>query len=266
MYKSFFGFQQAPFDKGIDSSMLFQSEAYKEVLARLDYLKTTKGFGLITGDPGVGKTSTLRVYADSLNPSLYKVMYFPMSSGTTMDFYRGLAFSLGEQPKFRKVELFFQIQNAITDLYDKRRITPVFILDEMQSASAQFLHDLSIIFNFDMDKRNPFILILTGLPTLANRLALNQNRSLDQRLVTRFHFSPLTPDEVRDYIKHRFKHAGVSRNLINENAYEAISSSTGGYPRLVGNLVTQCLILAFQKQTELIDEEIVFAASAEAGI
>ena len=172
MYKSFFGFQQAPFDKGIDSSMLFQSEAYKEVLARLDYLKTTKGFGLITGDPGVGKTSTLRVYADSLNPSLYKVMYFPMSSGTTMDFYRGLAFSLGEQPKFRKVELFFQIQNAITDLYDKRRITPVFILDEMQSATAQFLHDLSIIFNFDMDKRNPFILILTGLPTLANRLAL----------------------------------------------------------------------------------------------
>jgi type II secretory pathway predicted ATPase ExeA len=164
------------------------------------------------------------------------------------------------------VELFFQIQNAITDLYDKRRITPVFILDEMQSASAQFLHDLSIIFNFDMDKRNPFILILTGLPTLANRLALNQNRSLDQRLVTRFHFSPLTPDEVRDYIKHRFKHAGVSRNLINENAYEAISSSTGGYPRLVGNLVTQCLILAFQKQRDLIDEEIVFAASAEAGI
>ena len=76
----------------------------------------------------------------------------------------------------------------------------------------------------------------------------------------------ITPDEVRDYIKHRFKHAGVSRNLINENAYEAISSSTGGYPRLVGNLVTQCLILTFQKQRDLIDEEIVFAASAEAGI
>ncbi len=49
MYKSFFGFQQAPFDKGIDSSMLFQSETYKEVLARLDYLKTTRGFGLFTG-------------------------------------------------------------------------------------------------------------------------------------------------------------------------------------------------------------------------
>lgn len=266
MYKSFFGFQQQPFDKGIDSSMLFQSLSYKEVLARLDYLRTTRGFGLITGDPGVGKTSTLRVFAESLNPSLYKVMYFPMSSGTTMDFYRGLALSLGEEPKFRKVDLFYQIQNAIIELYDKRRITPVFILDEMQSASGQFLNDLSIIFNFDMDKRNPFIVVLAGLPTLSNRLGLNQNRSLDQRIVTRFHFSPLSPDEVKDYIKHRFSHAGVSRNLISDNAYEAISSSSGGYPRLVGNLVTQCLILAFQKQTDLIDEEIVFAASSEAGI
>ena len=266
MFKSFFGFQQQPFDKGIDSAMLYQSDTYKETLARLDYLKNTRGFGLITGDPGVGKTSTLRVFAENLNPSLYKVMYFPMSSGTTMDFYRGLALSLGEEPKFRKVDLFYQIQNAIIDLYDKRRITPVFILDEMQSASGQFLHDLSIIFNFDMDKRNPFILVLAGLPSLANRLGLNQNRSLDQRIITRFHFSPLEHDEVKEYIKHRFKHAGVSRNLINDNAYEAISSSTGGYPRLVGNLVTQSLILAYQKQTNLIDEEIVFAASAEAGI
>ena len=266
MFKSFFGFQQQPFDKGIDSALLFQSNAYKEGLARFDYLKNTRGFGLITGDPGVGKTSTLRVFAESLNPSLYKVMYFPMSSGTTMDFYPGLAPSLGEEPKFRKVDLFFQIQSAIIDLYDKRRITPVFILDEMQSASGQFLHDLSIIFNFDMDKRNPFIVILAGLPTLANRLGLNQNRSLDQRIVTRFHFSPLEHDEVKEYIKHRFKHAGVSRSLINDNAYEAISSSTGGYPRLVGNLVTQALILAYQKQTDLIDEEIIFAASAEAGI
>ncbi len=59
MYKSFFGFQQQPFDKGIDSSMLFQSDSYKEVLARLDYLKSTRGFGLITGDPGVSKTPSL---------------------------------------------------------------------------------------------------------------------------------------------------------------------------------------------------------------
>lgn len=266
MYKSFYGFQRAPFDKDINSSQLFQSTSFKEALARLDYLKTTKGFGLITGEPGVGKTSALRVFAEGLNPSLYKTMYFPMSSGTTMDFYRGLAISLGEQPKFRKVDLFYQIQNAIIDLYDKRRIIPVFILDEMQSASGQFLNDLSIIFNFDMDQRNPFILVLAGLPVLANRLGLNQNRSLDQRIVTRFHFDSLSPEEIRDYIQHRFQHAGVSRKLLNDNALEAVASSTGGYPRLIGNLITHCLLLGYQKQLELIDEEIVFAASSDAGI
>ena len=73
----------------------------------------SKGIGLLSGDPGAGKTFTLRSFKESLNPALYHVVYFPLSTGGVMDFYRGLAYGLGEEPKFRKVDLFRQIQQGI---------------------------------------------------------------------------------------------------------------------------------------------------------
>jgi type II secretory pathway predicted ATPase ExeA len=87
--------------------------------------------GMIVGEPGAGKTYALRVFSDSLNKALYKVVYFPMSTGSVNDFYRGLAFGLGEEPKTRKVDLFRQIQHAVSTSFHERKITPVFILDEM---------------------------------------------------------------------------------------------------------------------------------------
>ncbi|SHF52463.1 AAA domain-containing protein, partial [Desulforamulus putei DSM 12395] len=89
---------------------------------------------------------------------------YKLSTGTVMDFFRGLVTGLGEEPKFRKVDLFHQIQKAVLTFYQERKITPVFILDEMQLAKDLFLHDLSIIFNFGMDSENPFILVISGLP------------------------------------------------------------------------------------------------------
>jgi len=160
MFKSFYSLSKNPFLKEIETKDLFLSDNFKEVKARLDYLKKTRGIGVLVGEPGSGKTTSLRFFADSLNSSLFKVIYFPLSTGTVMDFYKGLASGLGEQPASRKVELFQQIQHAVSTLYHDQKITPVFILDEMQLAVNKFLNDLSILFNFSMDSENPFILIL----------------------------------------------------------------------------------------------------------
>ncbi|KMY56607.1 ATP-binding protein, partial [Geobacillus stearothermophilus] len=138
-----------------------------------EYVKRTRGIGLLIGEPGAGKTFALRALKESLNPSLYHVVYFPLSTGGVMDFYRGLALGLGEEPKYRKVDLFRQIQQAIERLYHERRITPVFILDEMHLAKDAFLQDIAILFNFEMDSTNPFVLILAGLPHLQGKLRLN---------------------------------------------------------------------------------------------
>jgi general secretion pathway protein A len=108
---------------------------------------------LLVGEPGAGKTFALRVFCANLSPALFKVIYLPLSTGTVMDFYRGLAQGLGEE----------QIQQAVQVLFRDKKITPVFILDEMHLASPKFLLDLALLFNFAMDAFNPFILVLAGL-------------------------------------------------------------------------------------------------------
>ena len=102
----------------------------KEVKYRLDYLLQTKGFGLITGDPGLGKTTSIRYWTNSLNSSAYKIIYLPMSTLTVHDSYRQLAQSLNLEPTFRKIENFKQIQAAIKRLVIDKKITPVIIFDD----------------------------------------------------------------------------------------------------------------------------------------
>jgi general secretion pathway protein A len=266
MYLSFYSLAKAPFGKEFKPSDSFASAAYQETMARLDYLKKTRGMGLIVGEPGAGKTFALRCFAESLNPALFKVIYFPLSTGTVMDFYRGLAIGLGEEPKFRKVDLFHQIQRAVQVSFTERKVTPVFILDEMQFATDKFLNDLSILFNFEMDTANPFILILSGLPHLLNRLSLNQNRALSQRILMRYKVEPLAKGEVGNYIEHHLQLAGANHRIFSESAVEAISSLSGGWPRLVNKLAIHSLLAGYQARKELIDETVVHLAAEEAGI
>lgn len=208
----------------------------------------------------------LRSFAESLNPSLFKVIYFPLSTGTVMDFYRGLAVGLGEDPKFRKVDLFHQIQHAIQVYFKERKITPVFILDEMQLAKDMFLNDLSILFNFGMDSENPFILVLSGLPHLMDKLTLNHNRPLAQRIMMRYKVEPLSMEEVHGYINHHLTMAGANHTIFSDSAIKAIASLSRGWPRLINKLGTHCLLAGCQAKKDLIDEEVVRLASEEAGI
>ena len=266
MYKAFYSLSAAPFSKELEAKNLFVSDALSEAMARLDYLKNTRGIGVIVGEPGAGKTCALRAFAKKLNSSLYKVIYFPLSTGTVTDFYRGLALGLGEEPCFRKVDLFQQIQQAVHSSFHEKKVTPVFVMDEMHMASNRFLNDLGILFNFKMDSENPFVIILAGLPYLMDRLSLNQNQSLAQRVVMRCKFTPLNRDEVKRYVQHHLELAGARHEIFSAAAIEALASRSRGWPRLINNLAVNSLLLGCQLKAETIDEDIVFKACEEAGL
>lgn len=266
MYKAFYSLSTAPFAKEVKAEQAYASSSFQETRACLSYLKQTRGMGMIVGEPGAGKTYALRAFRDSLNQALYKVVYFPMSTGSVNDFYRGLAFGLGEEPKTRKVDLFRQIQQAVTTSYTDRKVTPVFILDEMQMAKDVFLSDLNLLFNFQMDSSNPFVLLLCGLPYLRDRLTLNHNRPLAQRLLLSHHVEPLTKDEVKGYVEHHLSLAGAKHPLFTEGALEALAVTTKGYPRLVNKLAVRSLLHGFQRKAEQIDPELIRLAAQEYGI
>ena len=201
MYRAFYSLSRQPFGKEIRPEDRFNSTCFAEASARLKYLLDMRGIGLLTGEPGSGKTFALRAMASSLNPSLYKLVYLPLSTGTCMDMYRGLALALGQEPRFRKMDLFKQVQHAVLGFYNERRITPVFFLDEMHLARGEFMADLTMIFNFSMDSKNPFVLVLAGLPHLTTRLRLSHAQPLAQRVVMQYKMQPMKKDEVNQYIE-----------------------------------------------------------------
>ncbi|WP_248925534.1 hypothetical protein [Paenibacillus hamazuiensis] len=120
-------------------------------------------------------------------------------------------------------------------------MTPVFILDEMQMAKDVFLSDLNLLFNFYMDLSNLFLLLLCGLPYLRDRLTLNHNRPLAQRLLLSHQVEPLTKDEVKEYVVHHMNLAGAKNPIFMDAAMEALAVSTKGYPRLVNKLAVRAL-------------------------
>jgi general secretion pathway protein A len=247
MFTQFFNLKFNPFTKEVPIDKLFTSQNLVELDSRLMYLQKARGIGLIVGEAGTGKSSALRRYAMSLNPSLFKYYYFSLSTVTVREFYRGLAMELGEVPKHKKVDLFYQIQSAIHSMYFEHRITPVFILDEIHMVSNSLLEDLLLIFNFNM----------------RSKLSLSINHPLRQRIVLKHIMGNLLREELGDYLKTRLLFAGTHEEIFTPAAIEAIYGVTNGIPRLVNSLATNSLLFACEKKVRVIDEETVYQAQGE---
>ena len=184
-YTSHFGLEFDPFLKNSKPVFIHTSDA-KEVSHRLGILTRTKGFGLLTGAPGTGKTSAVRNWSSNLNPSLYKIIYSSLSTLTVQEFYKHLALNLGVQPSYRKVDNFRLIQDEISRYWISKRITLVFVMDEANHISPSVLNDLKILFNFEMDSQDRAIVLLVGLPQINHTLRLNAHEALRQRIVMNY--------------------------------------------------------------------------------
>ena len=263
MFTQYFGLKFNPFTKEIEEKHLYASVDFKELDSRLDYMKKTRGFFLLTADAGVGKTTALRSFASALNPGLYRVCYSAVSSLTVMDFYRALIMGMGAVPEFVKIKMFDQLQRLILASHEKR-VTPVFIIDEAQSLSNGILEDLRMIFNFKMDSENPFILILAGNHIIRHKLQLSAHQALRQRFVGNYHMQGLSKDETSKYLSSRMKIAGAADpTVFSEAAVESIHNQTNGAPRLVNNLAGASLTLAAISERKLVDDEIVYQAAKD---
>lgn len=263
MYTAYWEMQFDPFSKSAACKPAFESEDFKQASARLKHLNDIKGIGLFMGAAGSGKTYSLKNYADSLNPSLYKPFYLPLSSVTVLEFFRAIALGLGIVPPYKKIDLFNAIQERIISLSKDKRITTVIMLDEAQYLSNKILNDLKIILNFGMDSENHAVIVIAGQPILANTLSMHAHEALAQRIVINYTFSGLSKCEIHEYIVSRLKSCGIRDSIFADNAMEALWGCSGGVPRIVNSIAEKCLIIGSQKSAKVIDTEIVMMASGE---
>lgn len=254
-----YGLEFNPFLKN-SKDILFESSEYRETLFRLDYLAKTRGFGLLTGSPGRGKTTAVRIWASSLNPSMYKVIYTSFSTLTVNDFYRNLAAQLGSQPSYRKAENFHMIQDEITRLAVEKRKTPVIVIDEIDHISSSVLSDLKILFNFEMDSRDRAVILLVGLAKINNTLNLTAHEPLRQRIVMNYNMDGLSKDEGRQYIARKLEGAGCRQTVFDESAVEAILNAADGTARMINKYCNSALIIGNSSGQSVINADTVFQA------
>jgi type II secretory pathway predicted ATPase ExeA len=264
-YIAKFGMEFNPFIKN-SKEIKIESLDYKQLIFRLHHLEEIKGVGLITGDPGLGKTTAIRFWTESLNKSQYKVIYITLSTITVMEFYKQLADELGLEPSASKRKNFKQIQEEIKRLSIEKRITPVIILDEANYLSSGIINDLKILLNFDMDSKDRFILLLVGQPSIRSLLGYKAQDALRQRISINYSFQHLDKNESRNYIDTKMKESGLNQCIISDEAYNQIINSGNGTPRMINQIMDKCLLILSNLKQDIITEDMTMEAINEVTI
>ncbi len=234
--------------------------------SRLEFLKNARVFGLITGEPGSGKTFLLHCFLSALNPSLYKPIYIPISAVTVNDFYAALCDGLGIPPSQKKVKMFADIQDVIATYYNSKHIVPVIVIDEAQFFKNAILDDLRIIFNFGMDTKDYATIILCGQTQFVNQLSRQPLEAVRQRIVVNYTLKGLTKAESFDFVNHRLKIAGRTEPLFTEDALELLFSNSNGCLRSLSALARMALICGSNHKAQTINSEIIYQAQTELAI
>ena len=261
MYTDFYGLSFNPFDKQmVKEKDAFESEDFREMTARLEYLKEIRGIGAFTASPGMGKTFALRCFAKGLNPNLYQCAYLCLSTVSVQEFYRQLCEALGLESGFGKSQMFRSIQERLYYLYKEKRQPFICILDEAQYLNSNILRDLKMLMNQKYDSVNCFSLILCGEPYLNHILEKQVNEALRQRIVVHYNFHGLTDQEVPDYIRKKIRVGGGSSDVIDTAAISSVHSYSQGNPRLIDNVMTDAMTIGSQMEKKVIDADVMLAA------
>ena len=259
MYLDFYGLRERPFSETPDPKFLFLTPGHREALAQLIYgVQEGKGFIVLTGEVGTGKTTLLRTFMERIGTTSTHVAFI---FDSTMP-YDGLVeymledFGIPSAGKTRAQRLFALNRFLI----ERRRAgqTAAVVVDEAQNLSLANLEHLRLLSNFETPTGKLLQIILAGQPELGDTLARPELRQLRQRLGMRCMIRPLTREETPNYIRSRLHVAGASdTRLFTDAAVKRIAAYTKGIPRLVNILCDHCLLIGYTDQTRRVEREMV---------
>jgi type II secretory pathway predicted ATPase ExeA len=246
MYRQHFGLKAAPLDKS--TVELWDDGALSHLEERFRWLLQSPGIGLLTGEPGVGKTAALRRLTSALNPHRYQVLYLAETDFGRTDLYRSLALALGLEPAYRRAQLWRDLKARILEQVDNKNLLPVWILDEAQNLPAEFFKDFPAFLNFAFDSRDLITVWLVGHPALAQTLDRAPYAALAGRLQVRVQLKPVVERErFAQLIHHALKTAGCSHTLLADSGLELLRQASQGLPRQAGRILRAALHRAAAK-------------------
>jgi type II secretory pathway predicted ATPase ExeA len=262
VYLKFFGLAEKPFELTPNPKFLFLTPGHREALAQLTYgIQEEKGFILMTGEVGTGKTTLLRTLSDRMAGQIDTAFIL----NSTLPFDEILEYALADfgvpDPQGTRAQRLMALNRFLIEQRRASRKT-ILIIDEAQNLSIETLEQIRLLSNFETSTGKLIQIILSGQPELHAKLQLPQLRQLKQRIALRCVLQPMTVEEVEQYISNHLKMSGTSRRLFTPSAIRRISDYSSGIPRIVNMICDHCLLIGYAEQQPEIDAEIVKRAVA----
>jgi len=259
MYKDFYGLRANPFNVNPDPRYLFLTRHTEEALACLTYgIQSRKGFVLLTGEVGTGKTTLINKLLEWLRLQQVATAFIFNSRMNVTQFLDYMMADFGIPSDSRaKSQVLLRLYNWLLDRY-RAGETAVLIVDEAQNLSDEVLEEIRMLTNLETFTEKLLQIVLVGQPELEHKLKQPQLRQLRQRLTLRAKTHALTLEETKSYVQQRLRIAGSNGHEIFEpESLASIYRYASGIPRVINLLCEHCLVSAFVDQQKVIGPAVV---------
>ena len=259
MYKQFFGLRANPFNVNPDPRYLFLTQHAREALACLSYgIQTRKGFILLTGEVGTGKTTLLNKLLEWLHTQRVSTAFIFNPRLNVMEFFEFMMADFGIPCETNdKGHMLMKLNHWLLDRFRVGE-TAALIIDEAQNLSADLLEEIRLLTNLETSTEKLLQIVLSGQPELEQKLREPQLRQFRQRITLRCRTHPLSTEETKTYIAQRLRLAGAnSEPIFSSEAAETICKYAQGIPRVTNLLCEHALINAFVDQKRLVTTDLV---------
>jgi general secretion pathway protein A len=266
MYLNHFGLDRKPFDISPDPSFLWMSENHKEALAHLKYgIIDDKGFLVLTGDVGTGKTAMIQYLIQSIDLATI-VVTIPDPDMNKLDFFNFLASELKMGQTFTsKGEFLIHFKKFLLKAFsDYRKV--VLIIDEAQRLNHELLDEIRLLGNIDLSGLMLLNIFFIGQNEFGSILMEERNRSTRQRISANYQIGPLSAEEVEEYTRHRLLVAGATKQIFKLDALKQVFHYSRGYPRLINIICDRALMTAYGSGETVISAAMVDECARELNV
>ena len=267
MYNSYFGFPESPFNVTPDPRFFYINPVYQEAFAVLRYgIEAKKGFIVITGEVGTGKTTLLRKLMRNLGDTIHSVFIF----NTFVSFPELLQLilhdlSLGPTEP-NKVQMLQELNDYLIKQLKQGHVVSI-LIDEAQNLSDEALEGLRLLSNLETDQEKLLQIVLMGQPELKAKLDQPGLRQLNQRVAFRCQLVPLKDEETGPYIDFRLRAVGYTgKDLFQPEAVQQIASYSQGIPRLINILCDNALLSAYAESRKTVSADMIEEVGRDLGL